>query len=481
MVADVLKITESKKEIQHLSRAFKSQQKAFQHNTMPSLETRKEALLRLKRALLENQERFIESINADFSSRSRDETLLAEFMPAIQGINYALQNLKTWMKPSVRHASILFRPADNRIVYQPKGVVGVIVPWNYPLNLAVGPLTAALAAGNRVMIKMSEYTPKTSRLFQEMIANTFTEDLVCVINGEADVAAEFTRLPFNHLLFTGSTTVGKLVMKAAAENLTPVTLELGGKSPAIVSEDVPLKDAAERIAFGKAFNAGQTCIAPDYVLCPQNRLDAFVDEFRAQFQKLYPSLKDNPDYTAIINDRQLQRLRSYLSDAEAKGATIIPMNPANEDFSRGTRKLPLHLVLGATADMKVMQDEIFGPILPIIPYGTEDEAIRFINNRPSPLALYYFGYQKRAQKRILEKTHAGGVCVNDTLVHFAQDDMPFGGVGESGMGHYHGEEGFHAFSHAKSVHTKGRFNSGKMIFPPHGTVLHQLVYKLFIR
>lgn len=481
MVADVLRITESKKEIQHLGRAFRAQQKAFEHHPMPSLETRRETLLRLKKALLAYQERFIESINEDFSSRSRDETLLAEFMPALQAINYTLKHLANWMKPSVRQTHLLFMPGNNRIIYQPKGVVGIIVPWNYPLNLAVGPLVAALGAGNRAMIKMSEFTPRTSRLFQEMIANTFAEDLVTVVTGEADVATEFSRLPFDHLLFTGSTTVGRLVMKSAAENLTPVTLELGGKSPAIVSEDVPLKDAAERIAFGKSFNAGQTCIAPDYVLCPQNRLDAFVDEFRKQFQHLYPSVKDNPDFTAIINDRQYQRLKSYVSDAEAKGATVIVLNPANEDFSRGTRKMPVHLILGATPEMKVMQEEIFGPLLPIVPYKSEDDAVRFINARPRPLALYYFGYRKSAQKRILEKTHAGGVCVNDTLVHFAQDDMPFGGVGESGMGHYHGKEGFHTFSHAKSVHSKGRLNSGKMIFPPHGTILHQLVYKLFIR
>ncbi len=481
MVADVLKISESRKDILQMQRAFSAQQQAFLHEPMPSLEARKDMLQRLKQALLDHQEAFIEAINEDFSSRSRDETLLAEFMPAIQGINYALKHLNEWMKPSVRKASLLFKPADNRIIYQPKGVVGIITPWNYPLNLAIGPLTAALAAGNRAMIKMSEYTPKTSLMLRDMISNTFSEDLISVVLGGPEVAADFSRLPFDHLLFTGSTNVGKLVMKAAAENLTPVTLELGGKSPAIVSEDVPLKDAAERIAFGKSFNAGQTCIAPDYVLCPSNRLDAFVSEYQRQFKQLYASLKDNPDYTAIINDRQLQRLKGYIRDAEEKGATIIVMNPANEDFSRGTRKMPLHLILGATDEMKVMQEEIFGPILPIVPYGSEDDAIRFINNRPRPLALYYFGYQKRAQKRLLEKTHAGGVCINDTLVHFAQDDMPFGGIGESGMGHYHGEEGFHTFSHAKSVHTKGRLNSGKMIFPPHGTALHQLVYKIFIR
>ncbi len=481
MVADVLTITESKKEIQKLNRAFQAQKKAFDHNPNPGFETRREWLLRLKKALLNNQERIIDALNEDFSNRSRDETLLAELMPSIQAINYALKHMKQWMKPAKRHVGLLFLPADNAIHYQPLGVIGIIVPWNYPVNLAIGPLVAALAAGNRAMIKMSEFTPRTSELLREILSTTFTEDLVTVISGEADVAAEFSKQPFDHLLFTGSTAVGRMVMKAAAENLTPVTLELGGKSPAVVAEDVPIADAAERIAFGKAFNAGQTCIAPDYVLCPEHKIDAFVDAFIGKFQNMYPTLKDNQDYTAVINERQLQRLKGYLADAEQKGARIIEINPGNESFNRGTRKLPVHIILDATPEMKVLQEEIFGPLLPVIPYKNVDEAVTYINNRPRPLALYYFGYRKSEQKRLLERTHAGGVCINDTLVHFAQDDMPFGGVGESGMGHYHGKEGFLTFSNAKGVHTKQRFHSGKIIFPPHGTLLHHLVYKLFIK
>ena len=481
MVTNVVQLTESKKHIQHLNRAFDDQKDAFRKNPMPTLEQRKDHLKTLKSILLKNQDRFIAAINKDFSSRSEDETLLAEIMPAIQGINYALKNLSKWMKPSKRHVSLVFQPASNRVNYQPLGVVGVIVPWNYPLFLAVGPLTGALAAGNRVMIKMSEYTPETSQLFKEIIESVFPENLVSVTTGDADVAIEFSKKPWGHLLFTGSTAVGRHVMRAAAENLTPVTLELGGKSPAIISADVPMSDAAERIAFGKAFNVGQTCVAPDYVLCPSDRVEQFVESFKARFATMYPTLKENNDFSSIIDERQRERLKHYLDDAINKGATVIEVNPANEDFKNGTRKLPIHLVLNANDKMLVMQEEIFGPILPVIAYNQIDEAIDYINERPHPLALYYFGYDKNAQEHILEHTHSGGVCINDTLMHVAQDDMPFGGVGTSGMGHYHGEEGFRTFSNAKGVFAKQRINSGKAIHPPHGTVLHKASYSLLIR
>ena len=481
MVATVVQMTESSTQIQHTHRVFDIQKKAFRNNPMPSASERKENLKRLKRALLANQDRLLEAIDRDFSCRSKDESLIAEVMPSIQGINYTLKNLDGWMKPSKRHVSVLFQPASNKVHYQPKGVVGVIVPWNYPLYLAVGPLVASLAAGNRTMVKMSEFTPHTSSLFKEIIESMFPEDLVVVITGEADVAADFSQRPFDHLLFTGSTSVGKLVMRAAAENLTPVTLELGGKSPAVVSPDVPLSDAAQRIAFGKAINAGQTCVAPDYVLCPEDRAQAFVDEFRTQASTMYPSLRDNDDYTAIINERQYDRLQSYLEDARAKGAEVIEINPANENMKDGTRKIPLTLVLNATEDMKVMQDEIFGPILPIITYSDLDDAIHYINERPRPLALYYFGYDRAQQEHIIDQTHSGGMCINDALMHVAQDDLPFGGVGDSGMGHYHGKEGFMTFSHQRAIFSKQKFNSGKFVYAPHGTAAHKMIYKLFIR
>lgn len=481
MTADVVQLTESKKQIQHLNRVFTEQKGAFRQNPMPSLEQRKDHLKQLKNALLQNQDKLMAAINADFSSRSNDESLLAEIMPAIQGINYALKNLARWMEPSKRHVGLLFQPASNKVYYQPLGVVGIIVPWNYPVFLAAGPLTGALAAGNRVMIKMSEYTPKTSELFRQIIASIFPENLVCVITGDADVGVEFARKPWGHLLFTGSTSVGRHVMRAAAENLTPVTLELGGKSPAIISADVPINDAAERLAFGKAFNAGQTCVAPDYVLCPADRTQEFVDSFRTNFSRMYPTLKNNPDFTSVIDERQHKRLQHYLDDARKKGATVIEVNPADEDMSEGTRKMPIHLILNANDKMLVMQEEIFGPLLPIVPYAQLDEALDYINDRPHPLAIYYFGYDKNAQQYVLDHTHGGGMCINDTLMHVAQDDMPFGGVGTSGMGHYHGEEGFRTFSNAKGVFAKQRINSGKVIYPPHGSPLHRLVYSLFIR
>ncbi|SFL85913.1 coniferyl aldehyde dehydrogenase [Marinobacter zhejiangensis] len=481
MASTVIELTESKKHIQRIGQIFTAQRTAFRKNPMPSLTERLENLKRLKRTLLVNQDRLLDAIYQDFSCRSRDETLIAEIMPSVQGINYVTKHLAGWMKPSNRHVSVLFQPASNQVHYQPKGVVGIIVPWNYPLFLAVGPLVAALAAGNRAMIKMSEFTPHTSALFRELMADTFPEDLVSVVLGEADVAANFTNRPFDHLLFTGSTSVGRLVMKAASENLTPVTLELGGKSPAIISSDVPMADAAQRLAFGKAFNVGQTCVAPDYVLCPADRLQSFVDEFRSQLSTMYPTIRDNDDYTAIINERQYQRLQGYLDDAREKGARLIEINPAGENLSDGTRKLPVTLVLDTTPEMKLMQDEIFGPILPVLTYDSLDEAIHYINERPRPLALYYFGYDKGLQKKVIEQTHSGGMCINDALMHVAQDDLPFGGVGDSGMGHYHGKEGFLTFSHHRSIFAKQRFNSGKAVYAPHGTAIHKLVYRLFIR
>lgn len=472
---------DSTEQIKHCHRVFQVQQQAFLDTAPPSAGDRQGHLERLKRALLANRKELASAIAQDFSGRSTDETLIAEIMPAVQGINHARSHLARWMKPSRRPVSMLFQPARNHVQYQPKGVVGIIVPWNYPLYLAVGPLTAALAAGNRSMIKMSEFTPATSALFRDIIADIFPEDRVAVVTGDAKVAADFAAKPFDHLLFTGSTSVGKLVMRAAAENLTPVTLELGGKSPALVSPDVPLTDAASRIAFGKAMNAGQTCVAPDYVLCPTEKVADFVTELRKAFTRMYPKLRDNAGYTAIINDRQYRRLQSHLNDARAKGAELITLNPANENLGGNTRKLPLTLALNTTPEMTVMQDEIFGPILPIVGYRSLDQALDYINRRPRPLALYFFGYDKRQQDEVLQSTHSGGACINDTLMHVAQDDLPFGGIGDSGMGHYHGKEGFLTFSHQRGVFTRQKLNSGRFIHPPYGSLLHRLIYKLFIR
>ena len=476
MVADIAYLQQTQQQISQLESLFQRQREAFRANPMPSADQRIQWLSSLRELLFSEQEALIAAISQDFSNRSANETLLAEIMPSLHGIHYAAKRLRKWMKPSRRSVGMAFQPASAKVVYQPLGVVGVIVPWNYPLYLAIGPLVGALAAGNRVMIKMSESTPATSQLLKDLLARIFPEDLVGVALGEADVGVAFSRQPFDHLLFTGATSIGKHVMRAAAENLTPVTLELGGKSPAIVSTEVPLRDAAERIAFGKTMNAGQTCVAPDYVLVPEDRVEGFVEAYRQAVQGFYPQLKDNPDYTAIINERQLGRLNGYLADAEAKGARLVPL------FSEAQgRRLPHTLVLNATDEMKLMQEEIFGPLLPIVPYRRLEDAFAYINDRPRPLALYYFGYGKAEQQRVLHETHSGGVCLNDTLLHVAQDDMPFGGIGPSGMGHYHGHEGFLTFSKAKGVFIKQRFNAARMIYPPYGKAIQKLVYKLFVR
>ncbi|MCC5884378.1 MAG: coniferyl aldehyde dehydrogenase [Halomonas sp.] len=459
-----------------LESSFARQRAAFRANPMPSATERREWLRALRDVIKSERMAIVSAISSDFSNRSTDETLLAEVMPSLHGIDYASRRLKKWMRPSRRSVGLAFQPARAKVVYQPLGVVGIIVPWNYPLFLAISPLTAALAAGNRVMIKMSESTPLTAQLVKDLLGRVFPDDLVTVVLGEAVVGEAFSRLPFDHLLFTGATSIGRHVMHAAADNLTPVTLELGGKSPAIVSLDVPLKDAAQRIAFGKSLNAGQTCIAPDYVLVPRARIEAFTMALRQAMLSFYPKLEDNPDYTSIINERHLERLGGYLEDAVRKGARAVHIH----DQGQG-RRMPLALLLDVSDDMRVMQEEIFGPLLPIVPYDRLEEALAFVNERPRPLALYYFGYDRNEQARVLNETHAGGVCLNDTLLHAAQEDLPFGGVGPSGMGRYHGHEGFLTFSHAKGVFIKQRFNVMAMIYPPYGRTLQKAVRKLFVR
>lgn len=471
---------ESTAAIEAMHRVFQQQQKAFRAAPMPSAEQRIKALKHLKQALLEYQQPLISAINNDFGRRSADETLLAELLPSVEAIKYTTRRLRGWMKPSRRQVGMAFQPGKARVVYQPLGVVGIMVPWNYPLYLAIGPLVGALAAGNRALIKMSESTPATATVLRQMLASCFGEDEVAVITGEVEVGQAFSKLPFDHLLFTGGTEIGRHVMRAAAENLTPVTLELGGKSPALIAPDMPIADAAERIAFGKGFNAGQTCVAPDYVLCPEDKLDALVDALHQRLSRMYPTLRDNPDYTWIINQRQYQRLSNWLQQAEREGARLITINPANEDLA-DTRIIAPTLVLDTADGMTLMQEEIFGPILPIVPYQNLQQALDYIADRPRPLALYYFGYDRSDQQRIMQITHAGGMCINDTILHVAQDDMPFGGVGPSGMGHYHGHEGFLTFSKAKGVYIKQRFNGARPIYPPYGGKMLQWVYKLFIR
>ena len=453
-----------KTEARILADILQQQREAYRKAPAPGFEERKASLLALKKALLSNKQALIHALDQDFGGRAHNESLLAEFMPSLEGISYILKRLEKWMRPSKRHVSLQMQPASAKVVYQPLGVV-VVVPFNYPLFLSIGPLMTALAAGNRVMIKMSEFTPVTSRLFADMIAGTFSEHQVTVINGDADIAAEFTRLPFDHLLFTGSTPVGRHVMRSAADNLTPVTLELGGKSPVIIDRDFPLSESAERICYGKSLNAGQTCIAPDYLLVMNDQKKAFIKAYLSAFRKMYPTVNGNNDYTAVINDRHHKRLLSLVSDAVTKGARVH--TPFDDSITDGSRRIPIHLLTNVSDDMEVMQEEIFGPVLPVIGVDNLDEALAFIQARPRPLALYYFGSDKATQERVISHTHSGGVCINECLFHVAVDDLPFGGIGPSGMGHYHGHEGFLTFSKPKAVFSKGKLNSTRIVYPPY--------------
>ena len=445
----------------------------------PAYAERRALLAALDRLVRENVDAFCDAIAADFGGRSAHETRLLEVFPALEAIRHARRHLRGWMRPQKRSTGLWFLPGRSRVHYQPLGIVGIVVPWNYPLYLAVGPLVSALAAGNRALVKMSEAAPGTGALFERLVAERFDPAMLAVVNGGPEVARDFVALPFDHLLFTGSTEVGRHVMRAAAENLTPVTLELGGKSPAIVGRSIPVEEAADKIAFGKCLNAGQTCIAPDYALVPEERVDAFVRAAVATIARLYPTLRDNPDYSAIVNARQHARLEGYLEDAASKGARVIEVNPAGEDLS-GTRKLAPRLVTGATDAMRVLREEIFGPILPVIPYRTLDEALAFVNARPRPLALYVFDRDAQAVERVLSETTSGGVTVNETLLHVAQDDLPFGGVGASGMGEYHGRAGFETFSKRKAVFRQSRWSGLRLLRPPYGKRFESLV-KLLLR
>jgi coniferyl-aldehyde dehydrogenase len=436
----------------------------------PAYEQRVEALDRLDAALRTRRDEIAEAISRDFGHRSRHETLLSEVFLVRSGIKHAKKHLREWMEPDERETGWVFLPARTEVVSQPLGVVGIISPWNYPLQLALLPLIGALAAGNRAMIKPSELVPETASLLRDIIGRAFPEDQVAVLVGGADLGETLSRLPFDHLVFTGSTRIGRLVMRNASENLVPVTLELGGKSPAIVGSDFGPHAAATRIMAGKLFNAGQTCIAPDYVLVARGACAAFVEACKGATAAMYPTLKKNPDYTSIINEAHHARLKSYVEDARARGAQVLELNPAGESLEAERKFVPT-LVLEPTEEMLVLQEEIFGPILPVVTYETLDQAIAYVNDQPRPLALYCFSHDSKIVDRVIAETLSGGVTVNDTMLHFAQDDLPFGGVGPSGMGYYHGRAGFEAFSKKKAVFRQARLNSAGLMRPPFGKAL----------
>ena len=447
---------------------------------MPDWPARAARLRTLEKMLLEQREAFAMAINADFGCRPREETDLLELFPSLSAVRHALGHGRRWMKPRRRLAGLAFLPARTELRPQPLGVIGIIVPWNYPLYLAVGPLVDALVAGNRAMLKMSEFTPRFSALFAEQVARYFQSDEVAVVTGDAAVAQAFSALPFDHLLFTGSTAVGHHVMRAASANLTPVTLELGGKSPAIIGPGARFEHAVERILFGKLVNAGQTCIAPDYVLLPRSQVADFVAAARATAGRLYPRLGENEQYTSIVSDRQYQRIAALRDGAVAAGARVEALGDEAASNMQQRRLSPV-LLTGVNDTMAVMQEEIFGPLLPLVPYDTLDEAIAYVAAHPHPLALYLFEQDRALINRVLARTVAGGVSLNDTLFHIAQHGLPFGGVGASGMGGYHGEAGFHTFSHLKPVFRQARFNGVGLLNPPYGARFKRMLGLLLKR
>lgn len=445
----------------------------------PDARLRKDRLTRCIDLLLTHRTEFLDALDTDFGARSRDMSMLTDIVGAINPLKAARSQLEGWMKPQSRKvtpAPLALFGARAEVRYQPKGVVGIISPWNFPVQLSFDAIAGAFAAGNRVMLKPSEFTPVTSALLAQTLDLYFDEDEIAVINGGADVGAAFAGLPFDHLIFTGATSVARHVMAAAAQNLTPVTLELGGKSPVVIGRSADLEKTAARVMNGKTMNAGQICLAPDYVLAPQESVEGFVNAAKASVAKMYPTIKDNADYTAMINQRHYDRVRGLISDAKAKGAEIVEINPASEDFSQQEhRKIPPTLILGATKDMSVMQEEIFGPLLPVQTYKALDDAIASVNAGPRPLALYYFGDDSAESEALLARTHSGGVTINDVIFHVTQDDLPFGGVGPSGMGAYHGHRGFLEFSHEKAVYRQMSGELLAMMRPPYGATFKKQV------
>ncbi len=450
-----------------------TQRAAFMAELPVGLAVRKDRLKRAAAMLRDHQDAFCDALSEDFGHRSREQSLLTDIAASIAPINHAIKSLDRWSRRDRRPVQFPLGLLGARawVEYQPKGVVGLIAPWNFPVQLVMSPLAGVFAAGNRAMIKTSEFTPRVAALFEELCPRYFAVDELAFLSGGPDVGKAFAELPFDHLLFTGATGIGRHILHAAADNLTPVTLELGGKSPVIIGKGADMARATERVAIGKMMNAGQICLAPDYMLVPSAQEEAVVDGLKAAVTAMYPTLLANPDYTAIINDRHYQRLNDWLDDARAKGATIDTVNPGNEDFSASNaRKMPLHIVRDATDDMIVMQEEIFGPIMPIRRYDGIDQAIGEVNRRDRPLGLYYFGNDESERRRVLDTTISGGVTLDDVIFHISMEELPFGGIGPSGMGAYHGAEGFRTFSHGKAVYKQAKVDVAKLagLKPPYG-------------
>ena len=459
---------------QKMNSTLQMQRDAYLKEGIVSAEIRIDRLQRGVDVLIKYNEKITDALNTDFTCRPREVTLLTDVGAGIAPMKHAIKHLRSWMKPEKRPTMFPFNLVGgrSRIEYQPLGVVGIIAPWNFPVNMVFAPLAGVLAAGNRAMIKPSEFTPATSALMAEMIAEAYDPAEIAIFDGGPEVGQAFSNLPFDHMIFTGATSIARHILTAAARNLVPVTLELGGKSPVVISRSADIEKSLGRIMTGKTLNAGQICLAPDYLLVPEEKLHEVIAAAQKAVAQMYPKILDNPQYTSVINERHFERLNGYLAEASERGQKIIPINPAKEDFStqQGTLKIPPTLIPEPADDLKMMEEELFGPLLPIRTYNNFEETISYINSKPRPLAAYYFGDDKQEETALISRTTSGGVCINDVVMQVAQEDLPFGGVGPSGMGAYHGLKGFQTFSHAKSIYRQASINIAKLggMLPPYG-------------
>jgi coniferyl-aldehyde dehydrogenase len=456
------------------ARILTLQRQAHARDGAPNLAQRLVALTALDALVRAHKDEFAAAISADFGNRAVPETMLGEVVPVLSAIRHTKRHLARWMRPERRRVGLNAQPGRAWVEYQPLGSVGIISPWNYPLFLTAGPLVDALAAGNRVILKPSELTPRFAALLDRLLADAFDPALISVVVGGAAMAQAVCALPLDHLVFTGSTHVGRMVMRAAAENLVPVTLELGGKSPAILGRDYDMASAARTIATAKFFNAGQTCIAPDYALVPDDQAQAFAKAVMKRARSMFPTVAGNKDYTSIVSDQHHARLQALVREAEAAGATVLRLADAPDE-----RRLGATVVVNPPLDGALMREEIFGPILPVIGYRTVEDAIAFVNDRPRPLALYPFTRDKAVLAAVLGKTVSGGVAINSALMQCIQDDLPFGGIGPSGMGAYHGRDGFRRLSHARGIYKAGRLSGFNLLAPPYGAKM-RLALKLML-
>ena len=460
-------------EIGRMGSVLAKQRAAFTAAMPEAHSIRRDRIDRAIALLIDHKDAFAKAVSADFGHRSIEQTLMTDILPSVGALKHARKHFEAWSRDEKRKAmfSLGLLGAKAKVVYQPKGVVGVIAPWNFPVGMVMVPMAGILAAGNRAMIKPSEFTERVADLFAEVVPQYFAEEEMAVFTGGVEVGSAFSKLAFDHLIFTGATSVGKHIMRAAADNLVPVTLELGGKSPTFVGRSADKTKAGQRIAMGKMMNAGQICLAPDYLMVAKEQEGEVIESLKGGVAAMYPSLLANDDYTSVVNGRNYERLQGYLADAREKGAELIEVNPADEDFtSSNGNKMPLTILRNVNDDMKVMQEEIFGPILPVMTYDSIDQAIDYVNAHDRPLGLYYFGNDKAEEEKVLTRTISGGVTVNDVLFHNAMEDLPFGGIGPSGMGNYHGQDGFKTFSHMRAVYRQPGLDIAGMsgFKPPYG-------------